>query len=160
MTAYVKPIGILEENWVREGTNYIWDDLRYGRLKPSLLAATAYQGLEEILEPLIGQPDAEVLAKRWAGREESAIEEVDEILASAGLTMDAVMGQTLSINLDVIMQIYDLRTSAQTGLKLTMRELERRRTASGQHLGRAVQQPEEAELKVIAAETANTSPAE
>src|SRR5436190_12343319 len=78
MTAYVKPIGILEENWVREAVNYIWDDLRYGRLKQSLLAATAYQGLEEILEPLIGQPDAEVLAKRWAGREESAIEEVDE----------------------------------------------------------------------------------
>jgi hypothetical protein len=39
--------------------------------------------------------EEEELAKAWAARDQNAIKRVDKLLASAGLTMDAVMAQTL-----------------------------------------------------------------
>jgi hypothetical protein len=69
------------------------------------MTATAYRGLEQILKPLVAFLEQEGLAKAWAARDQSAIKRVDKLLASAGLTMDAVMAQTLSISLDDIERI-------------------------------------------------------
>ena len=45
-------------------------------------------------------PDQVQLVRAWAARDKAAIKRVDELLASAGLTMDAVMAQTLCTYLD------------------------------------------------------------
>jgi hypothetical protein len=59
------------------------------------MASTAYEGLQKILEPLLEQYLDQVdLARAWAARDKAAIKRFDELLASAGLTMDAVMAQT------------------------------------------------------------------
>ena len=48
------------------------------------------------MKPLVDNRwDRERLVQDWAKREKEAIEQVDELFASAGLTMDEVMAQTL-----------------------------------------------------------------
>jgi len=60
------------------------------------MTATAYEGLQKILEPLLEYyPNQVDLARAWASGDKAAIKQVDELLASAGLTMDAVMAQTI-----------------------------------------------------------------
>lgn len=90
------------------------------------------------------------LAEAWAARENDAIKEVDELLASAGLTMDAVRAQTLSNNLEVIERIDRMIASAEARRNASLRELDRHR-AWGQHLRQDVRQAEDVELKVIEA---------
>jgi hypothetical protein len=138
----------VEKALVWDIANLIWEDMRWRRLTPSLLMATAYQGVEKILQPLVDCTHAEVLARRWALRDEGAVNEFDEILAGTEQTLDAVMAQTLLIHLDAIVRIDELSASAQMRLKLTLRELERRRAMSGP------------ELKLIEAKEVETSPAE
>jgi len=62
---------------------------------------------------LIGRTDAPNLAEAWAARQRSAIKRVDKLLASAGLTMDAVMAQALSLKLDDIERIDRMIATAE-----------------------------------------------
>lgn len=145
----VKPADILEEIWVRDVVDLVWEAFRLRRLKANLMTAVAHEGVERILTPRLGWSSAHDLAKAWARRERSAIKQVDELLASAGLTMDAVMAQTLSLKLDDIDRIDRMIATAEVRRNAILREVDRHRTTWGQNVRRAVQQIEAAEIKVI-----------
>jgi hypothetical protein len=134
----------------------VWEALRLRRLKANLMTATAYMGLEQILEPLVGFLQETDLAKAWAARDQNAIKRADKLLASAGLTMDSVMAQTLSVNLDDVERIDRMIATAEVRRNAILRELERHRTTWGQALRRAAQQVEEDEFKLIEAQPAKT----
>jgi hypothetical protein len=50
--ATVKPADIIEEIWARDFVDCDWDVRRYRRLKVALMAATAYEGLRKVLDPI------------------------------------------------------------------------------------------------------------
>jgi hypothetical protein len=150
----VKPADIFEEIWVRDIVDLVWEAFRLRRLKANLMTAAAHNGLKKILEPLRGWSEADNLAHSWARRERRAIDQVDQLLASAGLTMDAVMAQTLSINLDDIERIDRMIATAEVRRNAILREVDRHRTTWGQALRRAAQQIEEDEFKLIEAQPA------
>src|SRR5215470_2591213 len=149
ISAAVKPADILEEIWVRDVVDLVWEALRLRRLKANLMTAVAHEGLRTILGPLIGWDDARHLAEAWATREPSAIKQADELLGSAGLTMDAVMAQALSRKLDDIERIDRMIATAEGRRNAILRDGDRHRTTWGQNLRRAAQQIEAAEIKVI-----------
>ena len=150
----VNPADIFDEIWVRDLVDLVWEALRLRRLKANLMTATAYRGLQQILKPFVdGYLEGEDLAKAWAARDESAIKRVDQLLASAGLTMDAVMAQTLSISLDDLERIDRMIATAEVRRNAILREIDRHRTTWGQELRRAAQQAEEAGFKLIEAQS-------
>ena len=148
ISAAVKPADILEEIWVRDVVDLVWEAFRLRRLKANLMTAVAHEGLRSILGPLIGWEDARHLAETWATREPSAIKQADELLGSADLTMDAVMAQTLSLSLDDIERIDRMIATAEGRRNAILREVDRHRTTWGQNV-RRVQQIEASEIKVI-----------
>ena len=97
----VKPADIFEEIWVRDFVDLQWEILRWRRLKSSLMAASAFKGLQRVLEPFSfeGDPD---LVEDWAARKPDAVAQVNRMLENAGLTADAVMAETLCENLESI----------------------------------------------------------
>jgi hypothetical protein len=133
----VKPSDILEEIWVRDVVDLVWDALRLRRLKASLIATKAHNGLVQILEPLSDWASARALAKAWAKRDPGAIKEVDVLLASADLTMDAVMAQTLALKLDAVERIDRMIMSAEARRNAVLREVDRHRASVAQALRRA-----------------------
>jgi hypothetical protein len=76
-------------------------------------------------------------------------EEVDKALASAGLSMDAVMAQTLCLKLDEVERIEHMIAIAEARRNTTLREIDRHRETLGQKLRRAVPQVEDGQLRVI-----------
>lgn len=155
----VKPADILEEIWVRDVVDLVWEAFRLRRLKANLITAVAHEGVKRILTPLLGGSRAYDLAEAWARRERGAIKQVDELLASAGLTMDAVMAQTLSLKLDDIDRIDRMIATAEGRRNAILREVDRHRTTWGQNVRRAVQQIEAAEIKVIETKPAKNNSA-
>ena len=149
ISATVKPSDILEQIWVADAVDLTWEGLRLRRLKASLMMATAHQGLENILKPLIGPTDALALASDWAARDDDAIKQVDDLLASAGLTMDAVMAETLSVRLDDIERFDRMIAAIESRRSAILREVDRHRAAAGQHLRRAIDEAEDAEFEVV-----------
>ena len=135
----INPADIFEELWVRDIVDGDWKVFRLRRLQASLMTAAAYEGLQKILEPLVERyRDQADLVRAWAARDKAAIKRVDELLASAGLTMDAVMAQTLCTYLDEFDRIARMIASAEARRDAILHEVEQHRKRRG--LWRATQQ--------------------
>jgi hypothetical protein len=149
VSATVKPADILEDIWVRDVVDLVWEAWRLRRLKAALMAVNAHRGLSAALDPLVEWSERKALVADWIAREPEAIKRVDQILESAGLTMDAVMAQSLSIKLDDIERIDHMSALAEARRNAILREIDRHRENLSQNLRRAVQHVEDHQLRVI-----------
>jgi hypothetical protein len=137
--ATVEPADIIEEIWVRDFVDCDWDVRRYRRLKVALMAATAYEGLRKVLEPISFEGWLD-LVEDWAARKPEAIKEVDRRLAAAGLTIDAVMAQTLCEHLDKFKGIEAMIAMAEARRDSALCEIERHRATLAHRVRQTVQQ--------------------
>jgi hypothetical protein len=145
----VKPADILEHIWVRDVIATSWEVLRLRQLQANLMQAHAYRGMGETLLPLVGVLKAQTLAEAWA-RKPSAVEEINEALASAGLSMETVMANILSFKLDEFERIGRMVTVAEARRSAALQEIERHRETLGKKLRQAVQELEDGgQLRVI-----------
>jgi hypothetical protein len=148
VSAAIKPADILEDIWVRDIVDFVWNAFRLRRLQANLITASAYNGLQTVLAPLIDQ-GLRQLVEDWARREPNAIKEVNHILASADLTMDAVMAHTLCENLDSMERIDSMIALAEGRRDAILHEIDRHRATLGHALRRTVEQIEEGEYRVL-----------
>ena len=143
----LRPSDIIEQIWIRDVVDLVWEVFRLRRLRANLMAAAAYQGMLQILEPLFDAPGS--FAKSWARREESAVQRVEAALAKAGLTMDAVAAASFSARIGDFERLDRLMTAAEGRRNAALHELERHRAGFALRLRRTLQDVEDAEFKVI-----------
>ena len=181
VSAHLKPSDIFEEIWMREIVDLTWEALRWRRHRASLIEAAVLQVLTKILTPLAFRSApcrgsfmtqlhaaeealnaGPKLAREWAARGPAAIKRVEELLASAGMTMDNVVAQAATHELDKLERFNRLIASAEWRRNATLREIERRRASFAEKLRREVGKIEEAEFQTIEAgaeaETGGTKP--
>jgi len=149
VSSFVKPRDILEQIWVQDLVDITWEVFRLRRLKASLMTANAYKGLKEVLVPLVDWPEPDDLFKAWAARKPEAIEAVTKLLASVGLTIDAVTAQTLAVMLNEIERIDRMIATAEARWAAIIREIDRHRETLSPKLRQAVHHIEEGQLRVI-----------
>ena len=132
---------IIEEIWVHDIVDLVWEILRLRRLKVALLSSSVGRGLKKLYyerdEYSVGS-----LIARWSAREPAAVKKVEQFLKANGLTMDDVMAHSLVARLDEIERIDIAISRAEARRNAAQREIERRRSVFGQALQRAVQQIE------------------
>jgi hypothetical protein len=149
LSATLKPSNAIEEVWVQDVVDLAWEALRLRRLKAQLIRAGAYEGLAQVLKPLVKWETHETLAQQWHAGEAEAVTTVGRVLASAGLTTDAVMAHTLAARIDDIERIDRMMMAAEMRRDNILRELDRRRAALAQDLRSAIQEAEEVEFKLV-----------
>jgi hypothetical protein len=137
ISADVAPEDFVEEIWVRNVVDLVWESIRLRHLKSQLLRAAAHEGLARVLTPLLDWTRANHLSGQWALGEEAATAEVERLLDRAGLTIDAVMAQTLAARIDDVERIDRMATIAEARRDAVLREIRSRRAAFGQALRRA-----------------------
>lgn len=152
--ADAKPKGIIEDILVRDFVELLWDSRRLRRFKASLLQAAAPKALEKVLGPLVASWEVDSLAENWARRQARAIAKVDKVLAAAGLTLDAVMAETLAQRLDAIERIERMIASQEGRMEAVLREIDRHRAVLAEALRGAAQDIEEAEFEEVQREAA------
>ena len=147
--AAVAPKDILEEFWVRDVVDLSWEAVRLRRMKANVITAATGEALERVLAPLVngGSLDqmlllahetwAHRLAAAWCRREEGAVEEVEEILRGADLSMDVVAATALSMSLDDIERIDRMAMNAEARRNAVLREVARHRAAFAEDLRRS-----------------------
>jgi hypothetical protein len=86
-----------------------------------------YKGLAEILTPIVGRAQAENLAEGWAARKPDVVDKVDKYVASAGLSMDTVLAQTIAMHLNEIERLENLIGCKEARRNAALREIDRRR---------------------------------
>jgi hypothetical protein len=145
----VKPADALEDIWVRDIVDLQWDLLRWRRLKVNLMAASLRTRLNQLIE------DGNDLVNEFAARNPNAIKEVNRVLASGGLTLDAVLAQTLGQNLGQIECIERMTAKAEERRDAALREVKLHRAMLARTLKRSIETVEDAEYQAV-----DTTPAE
>jgi hypothetical protein len=149
MTATLEPSDILEEIWVRDIVDLVWDAFRLRRLKSHLMTASAHEGMAQVLKGLDHRSPYGT-ASGWAARSQEAVEEVETALRAAGLGMDAVMARTLSVRIADIDRIDRMTMAAEARRNAVLREIDHHRAAFARRVQGAISELDEAALKVIA----------
>jgi hypothetical protein len=153
ITEGVKPCDIIEEIWVRDVADLVWEILRLRCMKANLLSGYAHEGVREILWT-ITENQQTAAANGWAAREPDAIEHVEAALAKAGFTMDTVMALTLSQRLRKVERIERMIMAAEMRRNATLQEIRRHRAPFSERVRRTVADAELASLKLVAVEHA------
>src|SRR5262249_40373292 len=135
-----------------DGGERVWDAFRLGRIKVHLLRAAAHEGIAKLIGPLLDWDFTDQIARRWAVGDEDAAQTVETTLAAAGLTMDAVMARTLALKIHEIERIDRMTMAAEARRSASLRESERHRATFARTLRRAVEDVEDADFKVVAAQ--------
>jgi hypothetical protein len=146
----VKPDDMLEEIWVRDAVELVWEARRLRRLKASVFEVGAHEGLARVLRPFVDSLEADELAEKWLRRHRK-LKEVDERLAAAGLSMDAVMAETLASRLDDVERIERMIATVEARLAAALREVDRHRAVLAAALSNAAQDIADAEYKELPA---------
>jgi hypothetical protein len=151
--AAVRPGDFIEEMLVRDVIDLFWEVTRLRRLKTGLLNANMGKGIEEILNSVryVDREDNDWLARDWRAGDKKARDSVAELLAAAGLSMEAVMGQTLSLSIDSIDRMDRMIASAEARRGNALREIERHRATLGAAV-RAIAETEDAEFSEVGSE--------
>ena len=142
VTGAVNPKDIIEEIWVHDIVNLVWEILRLRRLRVALLSSSVGRGLHKLYYDRDEKYDMDSLIARWSAREPAAVKKVEQFLKDHGLTMDDVMAHSFVACLDEIERIDIAISRAEARRNAAQREIERRRSVFGQTLQRAVQQIE------------------
>jgi hypothetical protein len=161
VSAAIRPADIFEEIWLRDFLDLAWEALRYRRLKAALVNGSAANGLATVLQPLIAvrtalsaeagaeqdveRPSGHALAVRWAARERAAVAEVDALLASADLSIEAALARAFASHLENVERIDRMIMSAEARRNAVLREIEHHRATLGRKLRRVISDAEAAE---------------
>lgn len=146
----ITPDGPLEEIWVRDIVDLLWETLRLRRLKMDLMASAAHEGLDKLLQPLIDNwLDRKVLVQGWAARDRESVREVNALLKQAGFDERAIRAQTLAAKLDTFERIDRLIMQTEARRNAALREIDRHRDALAQQLREVSKQIEDAEFMAL-----------
>ncbi len=146
----LKPTEIIEEMWVRDIADGAWTIRRCRREKANLLQANAYSGLESVLAPLMANGlEAQDLSCRWAKRDPVAVAEAEQLLQSAGLTIDAAMAETSVWKSRELERLEHTIISAEVGRGRAFRDLAYYRQMSAQWARDVRQKVEDAEFEDV-----------
>jgi hypothetical protein len=151
----LQPSDILEEIWVRDVADLVWDALRLSRLKASLLDSCVQEGMDKVLRGLeLPEP---ARSSRGGAQDPAAIEKVEAALAAAGSSLDMVAAQTLSQRHDVIDhidRIERMTMAVEARRNAALEEIARHRATFAKRLRRAIGEANAVERKVTATENA------
>src|SRR6478609_1503816 len=94
VTGTVNPKDIIEEIWVHDIVDLVWEILRLRRLKVALLSSSVGRGLHKLYQDRDDYGKGNLIA-RWSAGEPAAVKTIERFLKDHGLTMDAVMAHSL-----------------------------------------------------------------
>lgn len=141
----LQPKDSIEEMWLHTIAASTWEILRWRRAKSALIRGNMHRGMRTVLESLCSYDDADKLSSDWANRAPQAMKTIEKLLASADLSMDEVVAETIAIKIDDIEKLDRLIMSAEACRNATLREIDRHRVSKGQSMRRAIGNVEDAD---------------
>lgn len=148
----VRPKDVLEEIWVRDVIDLIWETLRLRRLKTALMKAASHEGLRTILEDLngpFGFVGTDESVGGWMRGDQKVVRAVESQLKKVGLDHDSIAAQTLVGKLDTFEKIDRLIAQTELRRNAILRELDRHRSVLADRmraLGRDIEDAEFVEV--------------
>jgi hypothetical protein len=159
LTAAVAPADVVEEGWVIDVADLLWEAARLRRLKAAVLTACAQQGMWQLLWSINVDRSLDV-SRRWAARDAEVVEKVEAVLAGAGLGTDHVMARTMVERIAEIERIDRMIAAQEMRRAAALREIAHHRAETAERLrGAAAAEVGALAPRITDAEFAEVAPA-
>ena len=135
--ASVRPADAIEQIWVYDILNFTWETKRLRRLKVKLMAASSYEGISQLLKPMLDLNTHSDLVRKWALNEEEGVDRVLKLLDRSFLDDGSINAQVLLIKLDALERIDELIARTNARRNTLIHEIERRREALARRIREA-----------------------
>jgi hypothetical protein len=139
--ATLRPKDCLEELWIRDVVDLVWETFRLRRIKATFVS---YETRSTIGIALCMQhhPDWRELAQAWAVGDEAAAQNFHAELVSAGLSVETLTARAVSNNLEKMERIDRMLVRLEARRAAALRELDTHRGPLAQKLRLAIAQEE------------------
>jgi hypothetical protein len=155
--ATLRPADCLEEIWIRDVVDLVWETFRLRRMKASMITDATHREIGHTLKR--EYTGAQETAQKWAAGDAAAATEIEAALACAGLSMDTMIARAMSSHWIEKMERLDrMLVSAEARRSAALRELDCHRAPLAQKLRRSIAQAERAELAFDAPRLAADAP--
>jgi hypothetical protein len=124
ITAAVRPADILEEIWVEDVIDLVWEAFRLRRFRSCLMTTAASKGVHKVLSASFPYAAAHQMATEWAAGD---TQRVESTLEQAGLTMEYVMAEAWAERQEEMERLDRMIASAEERRNTMLREIERHR---------------------------------
>jgi hypothetical protein len=137
IVAAVRPRDILEELWMRDVVDLVWEAFRLRRLKAALMWSACPGGIAKLLSSMTSLSDAHHIAAGWAAGNAEAMDKVDSLLDRSDFSWEEVKAETLAERIDQIERIDRMTARAEARRSAALRGIERHRKNLAAELRRA-----------------------
>jgi hypothetical protein len=144
----LRPADNLEEIWIRDVVDLVWETFRLRRIKASLMTDGTCECIRLALDREPGY--ARVVAQKLAAGDAAAAEKVEAALVGAGVSMDTIIARAMLLKLETMERLDRMLVSAEARRSAALRELDCHRAPLAQKLRRSIAQAGHAELEVEA----------
>ena len=141
--ATLRPSDSLEEFWIRDLVDLVWDTFRLRRTKATMLS---YRAAQEVRALLINHPDGPKMAQMWAAGDEAAVKEVEQALRSVGSSGEHAISVAMCSSMQEVERLDRMLVSAEARRSAALRELDYHRGPFVQEVRRAIAQAEASEV--------------
>jgi hypothetical protein len=146
-TAAVAPANVIEEMWVRDVVDLVWDVMRLRRLKAGLFTIGASDGMVAILRGIGALVSP---ARDWAARKPEAVAAVNTQLSAAGLDMADVATSTFAVRIDQFERVERMLAAAEVRRAAALNAIDNRRVAERLRAAAlAAEQAEDGEFALV-----------
>jgi hypothetical protein len=144
----LQPSDSLEEIWIRDVVDLVWETFRLRRMKASLMTDATRCEIGDTLGKAYS--DAREVAQNWAAGNAAAAKSVEAALVSVGSSMDIVIARAMSLKVEKMERLDRMLVSAEARRSAALRELDCHRAPLAQKLRRSIARAEHAEIEVDA----------
>ena len=150
VTEAYDPADVLEEIWVRELVDNIYEIHRLRLGKEALVMASLPSALLELLAPIYGTPTAAETIKQWKSGSEVSGLEIQKYLKALNVTEDSVRALAIAEQMDSLERFDKLIDSAERRRRAYYQDIEKHRGTRTDRTHQALDRAsKELELKAI-----------
>src|SRR5271165_6054572 len=143
----LQPSDSLEEIWIRDVVDLVWETFRLRRIKASLMTEATHLEIKYALNKEYPD-DAREMAQTWIAGDAAAARSIEAALVGAGVSVDTVMARAMSSRIENMERLDRMLVSAEARRSAALRELDCHRAPLAQKLRCSIAQAEHAELAV------------
>jgi hypothetical protein len=141
--ATLRPSDSLEEVWIRDLVDLVWDTFRLRRIKATMLS---YRAAQEVCAILDRHPERPKMPAGWAAGYETAVKNVEQALQSVGSSGQHAISIAMLSFMQEIERLDRMLVSAEARRSAALREIDYHRGPFAQKLRRAIAEAEASEV--------------
>jgi hypothetical protein len=141
----LRPADSLEEIWIRDVVDLVWDTFRLRRIKANMLTHEIEWHIGNKLRH--ERPDdAQEMARAWACGDDDAASYVPAALTSVGTSIDKLLAESMRSRSGDVERLDRMLVSAEARRSAALRELDYHRGPLARKLRRAIAEAEQSEF--------------